>query len=420
MKSMLFLNKRTLAIAPLKACIFLLFFLSAGTLQLLRDGGAVPELFVSEVKEYSGPLNYVLPLWLIVSIVVAAATALRFKVLFNIYKSELFVFLVVFYACLTLLWSDFPYNTARAVSFLMVSFFLLFVAVRVFSLDEFRRFFLSLLLCMQLVTIIFVFFLPTYGISVAEHEGKWQGIFGHKNALGNFSAMAYCIFLGDMCRQRSFKALLGALLSLVITFNTLSYTGVAVIPVATAVYVLFSMRFNFRSLLWLRSILILFIAASCVALVFISISGVALEVFGKNTSFSNRNIIWANYLEHALERPIFGYGFEQLGIHAKTHYEEYRAKMGFVVGSAHNGFIENFFWFGTVGVFLVALLLLRFIRFNQVGWVVVMNALFLISLILTNTFESRLVGFNIHFVSFMYLYFLNCSMSVEAARVVYE
>lgn len=404
------LRARALIVIPLKACLFLMFFLSAGTFQLLREG-AVSELFESEVKKYSGPLNYIFPSWVAVTVVLTIMATLRYRGMLKLCKSELPLFLVLFYACLTLIWSDFPYNAARSLSFLIASFCLLFVAVRLLSFDQFRDLFINSLLCMQLATIVFVFFLPAYGVSVGEHEGKWQGVFGHKNALGNFSAMAYCIFLGDMCRAKTFKALLGIFISLIITIHTLSYTGVAIIPIATVAYAFFCFGFSLRSLLWLRALLILFVAALCFILVSISINGISFEVLGKDTSFSNRNIIWAFFWDRAMERPVLGYGVDQLGGQARLHYEDYKSEMGFVVGSAHNGFIENFFWFGVVGVFIIFLLFWRFFRFNKIGWVISLNSLFLISLILTNTFESRLVGFNIHFVSFMYLYFIGCSSS---------
>lgn len=402
----------------LKLCMVFMTLIAAGSFELLKDGGATSEVFQESVREYSGVLSLVVPVWLLLGYLTCVVGVIGRWHRFKISKHELLWVVYILVSVLSLAWVLDLYFALRSLLICFLCIFLAFVSSRYLSADELIKFIARLTLFVLVLSVLVAVFIPSYGVSIGEHEGKWQGIFRHKNALGNFAAMSFCIFLSILYRRIDFLALSGVLLSLIVTIKTQSFTAVAVILSGVIFFSFFLFRLRWRSSYVLGGLAGVLLCIICISLVWLSIEGLAVDVFGKDTTFSNRNIIWRHYFQQAAETPLWGRGFDQLVIYAKEYYSEYRQAMGFIVGAAHNGFIELYFNQGVIGFFVFLCLILNFIgmSYSPVRWLFVLGGLFLVSFIVTNTFESRLIGLNVHFVYFVLLYWFFVSGRFEFSK----
>jgi len=398
--------QRASLILFLKLCMVFMTLIAAGSFELLKDGGATSEAFQESVREYSGVFSFVVPVWLLLGYLTCAIGVIGRWRRFKISKHELLWVVYVLISMLSLAWVLDLYFALRSFLICVLCILLAFVSSRYLTADEFIKFIARLTLFVLVSSVLVAMFIPSYGVSIGEHEGKWQGIFRHKNALGNFAAMGFCIFLSSLYRRINFLALVGILLSSIVTIKTQSFTAVAVILSGSIFFSFFLFRLRWRSSYVLGGLAGVLLCIACISLVWLSIEGLAVNIFGKDTTFSNRNIIWGHYFQQAAESPLWGRGFDQLVIYAQEYYSEYRQAMGFIVGAAHNGFLELYFNQGVIGLFVFLCLILNFIgmSYSPVRWLFVLGGLFLVSFIVTNTFESRLIGLNVHFVYFVMLY----------------
>lgn len=390
----------------LKLCMVFMTLIAAGSFELLKDGGATSEAFQESVREYSGVFSLVVPAWLLLGYLTCVIGVIGRWRRFKISKHELLWIVYVLISVLSLAWVLDLYFALRSLLICFLCIFLAFVSSRYLTADEFLKFIARLTLFILVSSVLVAIFIPSYGVSIGEHEGKWQGVFRHKNALGNFAAMGFCIFLSGLYKKINLLSLSGLMLSLVVAVKTQSFTALAVIFCSAIFSLLFIPKLQWRTAYFLGGGGVALLSLICFSLVWLSVEGLSIELFGKDATFSNRNIIWKFFSQEAGEAVFFGHGFEQLVVYAREYYSDYRLAMGFVVGSAHNGFIELFFNQGVVGCGVFLFLIFNFIiaSYFRSRWSFVLAYLFLVSFVVTNTFESRLIGLNVHFVYFVLIF----------------
>jgi O-antigen ligase len=154
----------------------------------------------------------------------------------------------------------------------------------------------------------------------------------------------------------------------------------------------------------------LFLFSILVVFLLVALGVVEINFFGKE-GFNNRDKIWSFYLFEALASPLMGYGTEQLAVKTMSSYAEYQHRMGlsFVLGSAHNGFIEIFYSLGLLGLGLFLYILRKMYNFSHVSdsSISFLGYCFFVLFVATNFFESRTYGVNLPFIFLIYFYYLN-------------
>lgn len=377
-----------------------LLVISSDTLELIKDGGAREEGFESMFNEYSGVLNYVNTVWLALALGCVMILLLKYYKKIKREKQNLVALPLLLFAASSCLWAQYPYPALRTSLLIAISILIVYLAVRVRGIQAVISDTSNLFFVFLLASLFVVFFIPDYGVSVGiNHEGAWQGIFNHKNQLGNICATAYVLFLTQrrLCRQR--LDIIKILLAIILAVGSQSYTALTAMFVASAMYVfvkdskraglLFKMRYMIVGLALLTSALA----------VFLSTSNYSFQLFDKDITFSNRNAIWLYMLAQVLEAPYFGHGVDQLVASLASNSNDFFTHVGFVVGSSHNGFIELAYALGVAGVIFYAVLVFRsLLRFNSFFPFLIVYFLSFISI---NTFESKMFGFNIFFMIFI-------------------
>lgn len=374
---------------------------SSAFIQQIKDGGARDQ-GLENTLNYSGLLN-ALP-WFF-----SAAGLFVVGILFFLKKLKKFKFsvpliaLIVF--CFTsAFWADKPTVVIRSAVLISTAYLLIGAQVALYGEKNTMRFFGFAVFIILFCSIFAVLLIPSYGLSVGfEHEGKWQGVFDHKNGLGNFSAIAFLIFIWNYKQKKSKIKLISALLAATLVIGSQSGTALANIVIVTFVYAFLSFELPRKLAYKLRYLIIAFLIALSLFAIFIAVGFQEFSIFEKDSSFTGRNMIWGYILAKIEASPWIGYGLDQLTASTIKNSAEFFTNVGFLVNSSHNGFLETAFSLGLVGFILIL-----WVFMNQLGRVkngANFTLLFgyLISFLVINTFEARMVSFNFYLVGLMYI-----------------
>jgi len=189
--------------------------------------------------------------------------------------------------------------------------------------------------------------------------GTWRGMEVQKNWLAQNSL--YCLlssivfFSFDKPRYAKLYDSVLILISVLIIYKAHSSTNLIAVVIIVFMGIVFQIESIFNNLGIGRSILglmFLFILTfSGIFLIFSSeIFGLIPGYFGKDTTLSGRVDIW-DFVWNDIEKQLFlGYGFATYWIMGSSRIEIFASYFeGFVVNSAHNGYLEIILQLGVVG-----------------------------------------------------------------------
>ncbi|MNB97045.1 O-Antigen ligase [compost metagenome] len=405
--------RRQRIIAPAKKllslCVIFLIYISSGSLDLLKEGGARPQS-AEFVNSYSGPLNYILPAWTMIAILTVAVISLtRPKVLIkNADKNILFILALI---AISIAWANDAYIATRTLIFLTVTYLIVLTYISLNDINTIISLISKTIITMLVMSLIFSIALPTYGISVGgESAGAWQGIFNHKNNLGNFSAFSFCILVGALQLKKNPEIYIGIILSAFLTWMSNSFTSIAATLLGAIIYIFLKEKNCLHSTYKLRKFYFFAAMGLSALTVYISIFNQGTAIFNKDTSFSDRNLIWAFVLNKIYENPL-GYGISQFGIYSGGQDTSFLNSIGFVVGHPHNGFIEILYSLGLLGFLISTKLLFNIIKYSSTKTNFKLNLITVSSIIIINTFESRFISFSFGFFVLCVIICLNKKLS---------
>ncbi|MBV9169229.1 MAG: O-antigen ligase family protein [Chloroflexi bacterium] len=241
--------------------------------------------------------------------------------------------------------------------------FVIFQAAMFLLLPQDRNHFVRLLTFGSLVVLALcyggVVFAPGLSIhqstDIAEPQlaGNWRGFFAHKNGAG--AGMALLVISG-LYIFRAFSHVLGALivaLAIVFLVFTESKSPMMLLPLA----LVFSV-----ALVRLRSRFLKFITAFSVPAIicFLTIGSVAsetvyalVEKLMSDPTFTGRNDIWEFTLDHIMQRPLVGFGYQAFwGTAELVNSWTWTESWGYRASDAHNGYLNIAVMTGLVGLAL--------------------------------------------------------------------
>lgn len=302
-------------------------------------------------------------------------------------------------ATVSVLWSDTPdISLRRLVALLGSATFGLYLATR-YPRVALLRVLLGVSVVAITLSIAVCVALPAYGI---DELGVWQGLFDHKNHLGQFMALAAAAWLlHAVCFRRSRPfALPLALVSGALVVLSRSATGIVLLAVLLAsLAVIWLWRLAPRTAAAPLVVVFLGIGAY-VAVQVVGSSDGFLALLGKNETLTGRTQLWELVWQAIGARPWLGYGYGGFWL----GFDGPSAPIWFAVGwsppTAHNGFFDLLLDLGAVGLgvfaltFLVnlrrAVLLMR----REPGFDAALPLLFLVFLTVSNLTESFLLAHN--------------------------
>lgn len=391
--------------------VFIMIVLSTGAIiQLIMDGGARNQ-GLDSITPYTGPLNYLPVFWQIAVVSVVSLVLVTAK---RRYFSYEFTWLALLALSLASgLWAVYAKVSFNSAILMLLAYLLVNLHVELCGWQRVLDYLNKVSIFFLLLSVAAVFLLPSYGIAVGDHAGKWQGVFVHKNTLGNFAAMTFLFYLWYLTIRKSRWAIAGIGFSVLLVIGSECTTGLINIVISTVLFGLLRFSFTRKILLTWRYAIVASLIVACTFMLYISLGDSQFAIGDKDLSFSNRNLIWAYILLQFQDAPWFGHGLEQIGAAVVANDANFRSHVGFVVGTAHNGFFELLHALGLVGLILIVTMLIRQLRFKSDGPDFDFVFLYLLFFVLLNMFESKLLGFNIFFIMLMYVQQLAKAMSTQ-------
>src|SRR3984957_6525537 len=303
------------------------------------------------------------PLW---RLILAASYLGIFGILLADYRSALFVarrneFLVtlVLLALVSCLWANTPTLVLqRSVAVLGATLFGIALAVRL-SLQEQLRLLSWVFRIIAVLSLAFIALAPRYGISDWPHEGDWRGIFGHKNGLGAYMALAALVewyLPTETHADRLFNFLALVLSGVLLVFSN-SMTAMVTLGeslVFIEIYKLARKRLRIPMFAVVSAIVLLLVSGG--TLLFTGTEAVTGAV-GRSSNLTGRTDIWRWVLSYAMERPVLGYGFSGFWGGASPESLALDRRLGVHIMYAHNGYLDTLLTLGSVGLVLALVFL---------------------------------------------------------------
>lgn len=259
-------------------------------------------------------------------------------------------------AFLSICWSQAPQLTLRKATILF--FYLLFAwfFAAYYTPQDQMRLLLALGVIMALASIAWVIFLPKYGIHAT---GEWKGVFGQKNALGNtmfylFAGLPFCCISSG---RRLLTVALQAILPLGLIVLSRSRTPLIMTAVLIGVRVIGPLIARMR-----REAIpfVLYCLGIGIAMIPVTL-GVILPLLGRDLTFSGRTRTWAYAFPIALKHLWLGSGYQAFWVGPSGTPEPVNLG-GIPIVSVDNGYLDIMLQFGLVGVALLLVLLIVWMR----------------------------------------------------------
>lgn len=179
-----------------------------------------------------------------------------------------------------------------------------------------------------------------------DGDGKWRGIFLHKNALGGYAALAVSLlfFTTPKCSLLTWRiAQISAMACLVMSGSANALLG-AMFGIGTR-FVLLNGKYKvplvfFGMLIGLASSVIL-----------PKIPGLVAESLGRDPTFTGRTDIWLAALSLWSDSPLFGFGFNAAGTIVGPYL---KSRLFDSAVDSHSGYIDVLLNVGAVGMIIFA------------------------------------------------------------------
>lgn len=254
------------------------------------------------------------------------------------------------------------------------------------------------------------------------HRGSWQGIYRHKNTLGQVMSLGALVFLVLTKSNRKYLWLTYGGFFLCVSLLLLSTSKTALIVIVSVIMVahLFKILQRRDSITLPLFIVIILFSISLTILMLGNAAGI-LKILGRDITLSGRTLLWAAVFDKICQRPWLGYGYGGFWRSWEGESADIWRLVGWEVPHAHNGFLDILLNLGLVGLIVFSLnyitIYSRAISFahksNSIerDWTLV----FLIFFFLSNLTESLIFSQSIFWVLFVSCYFV-CKQQVQSNR----
>lgn len=385
--------KKFLINAEVGFTVAALLIYSGALLNLLLSGGAQENDFVDFDSSVIKIIRF------LIYIVTAFLLFLRWKRTVYLLSKDYLVSGIVLLSIVSILWSFAPADTLKdGINVLGSGLFGLYLASRYTQKEQ-----LQLLAGAFGITIILSFIfaiaLPKYGIMGGIHQGKWRGVFLHKNGLGNIMVVSTIIFFLLGIEIQKHRWLYWVAFSLSVLLILLSGSGSSLFILLALIFTFFicqtwrwQYQFMIPALLGIATLgsILCFLLLNKVDFVFNSI--------GKDATLTGRTELWPLVMEMIWKHPWLGYGSSGFwqGLNGESAYI-WRAA-GWTPTHPHNGFLALWLDLGLLGLLLFFLGFWRnvvraffWLRLNKTV-TSVWPIIFLAYMVIANLTESVLIA----------------------------
>jgi exopolysaccharide production protein ExoQ len=285
------------------------------------------------------------------------------------------------FMALSILWSQYPFVSFKR--YIKVVGSVTMAVVVLTNNQPFEAILTVLRRCLYVhlpMSIICVKYFRNLGVAYdwSGASNAWQGISTSKNTLGQVAMLGVLCFYWDVRNQwgeskwRNLHVLylLMAIYLMKGSEDAISVTSVSVCIFTMLVFLrLQSLRHRIASarlfvlvvFFGTIALVILIITHSIVMFSEDSIFGEMITKFGRDITLTDRTYIWHDVYAAASRNPLLGVGFGGFWIGRMANIP-WNMRMTWVLGQAHNGYIDTYLQIGLIGVGLLAAAIITSMR----------------------------------------------------------
>ncbi|WP_292157950.1 O-antigen ligase [Brevundimonas sp.] len=260
-------------------------------------------------------------------------------------------------------WSIDPAVTdRRVIALFMTSAFAVYLGVA-FTGAQLPRLLMHTGLVMAIGSLVMVLAFPAIGIHQEDNAGLWRGLWYEKNQMGivmvaTAVASAAVLAAPDRHERTVWTALLTLAISIGLMLGTQSKTSLLCLMAGLGVIGgLWIMRRG-GPVLSVLAVWGAVTAAGIAAWVWTDNSALILELLGKDPTLTGRTDIWESLMRRVAERPWTGFGYSAFWGKESVPALYVRLETGWLVPSAHNGWIDLLVQVGWPGAILVGTIMM--------------------------------------------------------------
>jgi len=275
-----------------------------------------------------------------------------------LWKKNILLVTLVIMACFSAFWSADPYTTLRRSVACLGTFMLgSYMAVR-FTPAEMVRLVAAGLGLAALSSFVLAGFMPQQAIvESGVHEGRWRGVYTHKNELGRYmvlglmtSIMAYSLSSGLL--QRAYLA--GAVLCAGLLLLSQSATAlVAAIMTGLVWFMVNRIRRSAHAGRHMAVALAVAIVTSSIlmAAFFLMENQLLLSLLGRSSDLTQRVPLWNGAMAGISDHPWLGFGYEVFWDRSRgLAYSYISGFLNWDAPHAHNGILQLGTNLGLIGI----------------------------------------------------------------------
>jgi exopolysaccharide production protein ExoQ len=250
-------------------------------------------------------------------------------------------------------------------------------------------------------SIIFAIALPKYGLMSDLHQGKWRGVFLHKNGLGNATSISSIVFLIRAYSHQGKNRLIwvGLGLSLVLLLLSGSTSSLIVCLLLITGFFLFQiLRWSYFKMI--PTVLAIATIGAGINFWLANNSSILFGAVGKDATLTGRKDLWLLVWDMIWKQPWLGYGYGAFWRGYDGPSATIWWSTTFAPGHAHSGYLTllldlgfmglAIFWIGFGFNTIKSLVFMHLSRSSEDTWPLI----FLLYLLIINQSESALMGPN--------------------------
>lgn len=339
----LMLQKNFLRVTESGFLILVLLISTGGPVHLIRLERGIP-------NEGDPVLRTI---WFGIYTVTLLLMATHWKSVIRTAMRDKLLWILIAIALASVLWSSTWWVTLRRdIALIQTTFLGLYMAAR-YTLNEQLRLLAWTFGLAIILSFVFALAPPNYGVMHdGLHDGRWRGIYIHKNSLGSVMDLSVVSFLLLALSDRSYRwfAWAGFGLSAILILLSGSKTALVVLLTLLALLPLY------KALRWRRDLVIVVLIAAVLlgggfTTLLLSNLETALGALGKDATLSGRTDLWSVLWEMIWNRPLLGYGYGGFWQGAKGEASSYVWQVvGWEAPHGHNGYLDLWIDLGLLGL----------------------------------------------------------------------
>jgi len=333
-------------------------------------------------------------------------------------KDNAWLFLLHFYAFISIGWSDFPGISLKRWVRVFGS---LIMALLVMVDDDYREAFEHIFrryaaICLTL-SVVLIRFYPRFGfVTGVMGTRSWAGVATHKNELAILCAFSLLFFIWRILKPKSGSRVYD-IIGIFLAIYLLIRAGSATAGVASLIglFMLFSMtlmKYNLKKVIIFTVILsftIFFISTIFLKQSDADLAGNLYRAAGRDPTLTGRVPIWQFLLKLGSKKLVTGSGYESFW---PANLAKVWARFAASPNNAHNGYLDVLLNLGIIGLIVLLILIVKsLIRLGGMGQMSSAHGrivfVFFIIILLRNISESSMLN-----PSLSWFLFLLCSIRV--------